>query len=176
MMQFGPARLLSHEVAETTHGALNQEIAESEIIVRAVKTPHHLAKSKTKLKRAAMHPPGGKNVISVMRQLMGDDFCKDKGAEIVQGPGAAYVGLAAGRADKIRGAGVELVDFPSDFPGHAHIEFPFFRKPGEATESREAEIQNKIYDHLLSVMVYCPDPAPESPGWSGPSLESLAPS
>lgn len=175
MMQFGRERLLSPEAHQSAEEILSAEIADGESIVRAVKSPFHL-KSKTKLKRQAFHPPSGKNVISVMRQLMGDDFCKDKGVIVAQGPNAKYVGLAAGRADLIRAAGVELVDFPADFPGHAHIEYPFFREPGEATNSRDAEKQNEIYDKLLSVMVYYPDPAPESPGWSGPPLDSLSPS
>src|SRR5262245_12619151 len=59
-------------------------IDDAETIVRAIMAPSHYKKGK--VATAAFRPPIGKSAISVMRQLMGDNFCKNKGADIAKSP------------------------------------------------------------------------------------------
>ena len=89
------------------------EIQDSETIVRATKTPHHVNKNQTRLRPSAFRPPPGETTISVMRQLMGDDFCKNKGVEIC---GEEYIGLATITAIEIRCRGSLVLDHRVDFP------------------------------------------------------------
>src|SRR5262245_20993778 len=60
------------------------EIDDAETIVRAIVAPSHYKKGK--VATAAFRPPIGKSAISVMRQLMGDDFCKNKGHILQKNP------------------------------------------------------------------------------------------
>jgi hypothetical protein len=59
---------------------LPKEIANDETIVRAILTPWHYKNGK--IKKQALKPQTGKSDLSVMRQRMGDDFCKDKAVEM----------------------------------------------------------------------------------------------
>ena len=68
--------------------ALPVPIDAGETIVRAVKTPAHYKNGK--VATAVFRPRAQESSVSVMRQLMGDDFCKTKGVEI---GGGTYVGL-----------------------------------------------------------------------------------
>ena len=67
-------------------------IDDSETIVRAIVAPAH--HNKGKIATAVFRPRRGETSLSVMRQLMGDDFCKAKGVEIGEAsPSQHYVGL-----------------------------------------------------------------------------------
>src|SRR5437899_8335550 len=96
--------------SEPAEGAeLPIAIEDGETIVRAIVSPAHYRNGK--LATAAFRPPPGKSALSVMRQLMGDDFCKAKGVEIGNGsPGQKYVGLLAIKAASIREAGSSVTD------------------------------------------------------------------
>jgi hypothetical protein len=149
--------------------ALPVEIHEAETIVRAVKTPHHVNPAVTRIRPSAFRPAAGHTVLSVMRQLMGDDFCKDKGVEIC---GNEYIGLAAITAAEIRRPGSLVVDYRHDFLGHAHIDhqLPAIQRD----EPPPADVLQKLDDRckkLAAAAVFHKDQAPTAPGWSGPALK-----
>ena len=145
---------------------LPPDIDDAERIVRAVKTPYHVKKGK--LKPAAFRPQPGQSIISVMRQLMGDDFCKDKAVEIAK---ASYVGLAVLAAYAIRAAGSEVHDAPNDFIGHAHIDHGFSSPlENEPPSPQETERMNTRYRSLADASTLHIDHSPTAPGWTGPPL------
>ena len=96
------------------------EILDDEKIARAIKTPFHLNRKRTKLSPAAFRPKPERDDLSVMRlQHMGSDKCKDKAKSIAED---SYVGLAALDAYEIRGSGAEVEDSRvGQFCGHADI-------------------------------------------------------
>lgn len=95
-------------------------IENSENIVRAVKTPYHIDK-KGKLRGKAFHPPKGASVVSVIREIMGLEFCTQKGQEIC---GDSFIGLAFVQVGALRSLGdVDVTDERGDFLGHAHINY-----------------------------------------------------
>jgi hypothetical protein len=148
---------------------LSSTVADSETIVRALKTPAHFDLKKGKLKAAAFRPPVGKSVISVMRQLIGDDLCKDHSVHIC---GVHYLGLAALTAVTIRQTDSQVFDAPEDFYGHAHIDHGFPspdpHEPALAVENERATLR---YRFLAAASKYQVDPTPASKGWSGDSLK-----
>lgn len=153
--------------------SLPVEIADDETIVRAILTPWYYKKGR--LKRQAFKPPAGSSSLSVMRLLMGADFCKDKAVEI----GAAnrnneYCGLMTVRADAIRSTGSMVTDSrdPPNFLGHADIDHGF-ALPGKdeppATPEKLQRMDDRC-DALLEHANFHSDPAPEEPGWAGDPL------
>lgn len=152
--------------------ALAIGILDNETIVRVIKSPYHLHKKrKSEITKRAFQPSrNGSNIISVIRQVMGDDFCKNKGVEISSG---AYFGMAAALVGHTRQVGAAVVDAREDFLGHAHIEHPYpHLKPvdGEPVNARQLELLDDYYKRLLSVFTYHPDEEREMDGWHGPGL------
>jgi hypothetical protein len=144
------------------------EIQDSETIVRATKTPHHVNKNQTRLRPSAFRPPPGETTISVMRQLMGDDFCKNKGVEIC---GEEYIGLATITAIEIRCRGSLVLDHRVDFRGHAHIDHQL--PPIPRDEPPPPDLLQQYDDRckkLAAAAVFHKDPSPKVAGWAGEPL------
>ena len=96
------------------------DISDSEDIVRGIKTPHHVKKN-GELRPAAFRPPKGNNCVSVIRLLMGEEFCRNKTKEICD---SGYIGRAILNVGAIRKKSneVNVVDArEGEFLGHAHI-------------------------------------------------------
>lgn len=167
--------------------ALADEIGDEELIVRAVKSPYHVNKAKTRLLHKAFHPHLPSILLSVIRLETGADYCADKGRESVtqlaaSRPGtksAQYEGLAVGRARKVRTIGVGVEDAPEDFYGHAHMVYeplvPLLEsvKPEEAMPPELTEALHELAKRLLEEFQFYPDPEPAGSGWTGEPL--LAP-
>jgi hypothetical protein len=151
---------------------LPEDIHDTETIVRAVKTPHHVNKSQTRIRPAAFRPQVGQSVLSVMRQTMGDDFCKDKGVAIC---GHDYVGLATITAIEIRRRSSRVFDYRLDFLGHAHIdhELPPIQR-GEPPPSDLLAIYDERCESLAKGAVFHKDPAPGVPSWAGEPLKLVS--
>lgn len=147
-------------------GDLPVEIAPEEIIVRAVKTPYHLDAKKKRLKYQAFKPQPECDDVSVMRKRhLSNDGCKDKAVEIA---GAAYIGLAALRADEIATAKAHVVDSrEGQFLGHAHIEQGIVAPVSGQTADPDLIERWKT---LADVARYYPDPEIGHAGWRGPDI------
>jgi len=109
------------------------EISNSEDIVRGIKTPHHVKKTGG-LRAAAFRPPKGENRVSVIRLLMGENFCRDKAKEIC---GSDYIGRATLNVGAIRQKNreVDVVDYRADFLGHAHMVYMSWDNDNPGTEA-----------------------------------------
>ncbi|CAK0770247.1 conserved hypothetical protein [Gammaproteobacteria bacterium] len=143
------------------------EIDDAEKIVRAIKTPYHVNRQGN-LKPSAFRPPPGKTVISVVRQMMGNDFCKNKAVEIC---GDAYLGLAVITASTIWAIGSQVYDERGDFIGHAHIDHGF---PSPSSHEPQCAVENERMHtrckKFADASVFHLDQSPTVPGWSGPQL------
>ena len=148
---------------------LSSTVDDSETIVRALKTPYHFDTKKKKLKPAAFRPPIGESVISVMRQLIGDEECKNHAVTIGK---ENYVGLAALTAKSIRQCDSKVLDAPDEYYGHAHIDHEFpapnANEPASAIENERAVAR---YKSLADVSKCHVDLKPEDSGWFGESLK-----
>ena len=143
---------------------LPEEIPNVEKIVRAIKTPYHI-RSDGKLKHQAFKPKAGISAVSVVRHAMGSDFCKDKAVEIAT-PG--YVGLAVVPAGDVRDCGSSVVDYRSDFCGHAHIDHGFALL--EEHEPGAPKLIERMRDRCSAIVNRCrfhSDPDPSGAGWKG---------
>src|SRR6266540_3272255 len=87
------------------------EIAPTEKIVRAAIYPTHFDKKKGTLTWRLFRPKPD-DQLSVIRAILGADFCKAKGREIakIAGGDRTYRGLAVLTADQIRSVGAEVTD------------------------------------------------------------------
>ena len=147
---------------------LPNEIDDAERIVRAIKFPYHVNKSGNKLRPSAFRPEHGKSVVSVIRQLMGNDFCKNKAVELFDD---AYIGLAVIRAGEIRKTGSQVYNAPEDYVGHAHIDHEFpTPPPHEPQESADNERMTLRCKALVDACLFHRDQRPSVPGWAGPPL------
>lgn len=93
-------------------------------------------------------PPSGETTVWVIRQLMGDYFCKDKAAYILKGP---YRNLVVVRAEAVRTLGLEVLDDRAEFYGHANIDYgyppplsndPLYSHERHATVAKYLEVAN----------------------------------
>lgn len=144
------------------------EIGDTEKIVRATKTPSHYDTKKNRLKPAAFRPKIGETLISVMRELKGADFCKDKAVEIC---GGHYIGLSVIRAEAIRIAGSTVTDARDEFHGHAHVDHGFpAPDPSEPSLAAENERMVTRCRALASASTFHRDPTSAVAGWAGNAL------
>lgn len=152
--------------------AIEVEIADEETIVRAVISPAHY--SKKKLSNSVFRPPPGETSLSVMRQLMGDDFCKAKGVEIgKQAPDPqAYVGLLSIRARDIRAAGSTVTDSREHWLGHADLDHGIAAPAKNSEPSSAADLERLVErcETLKAASVFQKDPDREGEGWKGAPL------
>lgn len=93
------------------------DVEPDEKIVRAIGDQHL---KNGRLKYQAFMPPSNNTNISVIRQLMGDDFCKDKAVSILK---HRYRGLAVMITKDATALGLKVVDDRNDFYGHALIDY-----------------------------------------------------
>ena len=150
-------------------------IDDAETIVHAIVAPAHINK-KGKVAAAAFRPPYGKSAISVMRQLMGDDFCKNKAVEIGKAsPNQTYVGLLTIKAAAIREAGSNVTDSRDEWLGHADLDHGFQsspeQKPGEPGPAVEFARMTERCQALKKASRFHKDENPDVAGWSGPPLK-----
>ena len=148
---------------------LPEIVSDDENLVRAIKTQYHYKKGK--LKWQAFKPQIDFSAISVIRQLTGDDFCKNKSVEIAK---ADYIGLAVLLTAKVRNSGSKVYDYRSDFLGHAHIDHEIL-KPQEdrANDAKNSEALMQRCKKLLEDCCFHIDPNPKESGWSGEPLHWL---
>lgn len=148
------------------------DIHDAETIIRTTKASYHLNPAQTRLKHQAFRPRAGERVISVMRQLMGDEFCKNKSVEICQLSPGDYAGLTALTAAEIRRAGSIVYDHPQDFVGHAHIDHQLPPIPRDQPAPADLLPQyDERCKRLAAAAIFHKDPAPNDPGWTGPPLQ-----
>ena len=100
---------------------------------------------------------------------MGDNFCKDKGKEIV---GNGYIGILSLPSGKTRSCGSNVLDLREGFfCGHAHVDHGILVPPKEEPMSPEASDKLRdICQAVLEIGTYHVDPKPNSPGWNGKPL------
>src|SRR5262245_7237964 len=146
-------------------------IDDAETIVRAIVAPSHYKKGK--VATAAFRPPIGKSAISVMRQLMGDDFCKNKGAHIAkESPNQTYIGLLTIKAAAIREVGSSVTDSREEWLGHADLDHGFSSMPAhEPGSAAEFERMTERCQALKKASIFHKDKSPEVAGWAGPPLK-----
>jgi hypothetical protein len=111
-----------------------------------------------------------------MRQLMGDDFCKDKAVEIGKAsPHQTYVGLLTIKAAGIREAGSSVTDSRDEWLGHADLDhgFPSIpqQEPGEPGPAAEFARMTERCQALRKASLFHKDESPDVPGWAGPPLK-----
>lgn len=144
-------------------------IEDAETIVRAVVAPAHYKNGK--LATAVFRPPAGKSSISVMRQRMGDNYCKKKGVEIGSAsPGQQYVGLLTIRAGAIRNAGSFVSDSRDEWLGHADLDHGFVSVPNDPLRADEFARMTERCQALKKSSTFYADPDTASVAWSGPPL------
>lgn len=144
------------------------EVSDDERLVRAIGTPQHYDAKKGKLKPAAFRPKEDVCAISVIRQIMGDNFCKDKGVEIV---GMSYLGLAVISSERVREIGSSVYDHRVDFCGHAHIDHGVPAPPKNDPLSSEVNATMYLrWKALSDACIFHVDEKPSALGWSGPPL------
>ena len=147
-------------------------IDDAETIVRSAKARFHLNQGQTKILRKAFVPPLGERNVSVIRQRMGNDFCKNKSAEICK---EHYVGVILITAAQIRHIGSLIDDARKDFfTGHAHIDhgLPPNKKDEPLPPVLRAKLDERC-DKLAEVAVFRKDPFPSTPGWKGPRMRLI---
>jgi hypothetical protein len=148
------------------------EIAEEEKIVRAIMSGH-LNKNGTRLTPRAFRSRPAVDEVSVIRHTYkGSDFCKAKGREVAAKAGVQqFRGLAVLLASQIRKVGSGVNDSREEFCGHAHISHGILQPPpNEPPSAREILELDKKLGMLRDAALYCPDPDPESEGWTGAEL------
>jgi hypothetical protein len=98
-------------------------VADDEIAVRAIMTPHHLNKKRTGLTRKAFVSPAEVDEVSVSRQpYVAAWIAKLWARAVVQSPpDKVYVGLAFIDVQKVRQAGSDVFDSRSEYLGHGDI-------------------------------------------------------
>jgi hypothetical protein len=137
------------------------EIAPLEKIVRAIIFPSHFDKKKGTVTYRAFRPKSD-DQLSVIRALLGADFCKAKGREIA-GKDKTCKGLAVLTAAEIRSVGAKVIDSREIYCGHAHISYGVVI---EANEPLSAEADMKVRA-LFNLAKYYSDPYPDDEGWRG---------
>ena len=142
-------------------------VDDTETIVRALVTPAHFDKGK--LKTAVFRPKAGESSISVMRRLMGDNFCKNKSVDIGKG---FYVGLLSITAKSIRSVDSSVTDSRDIWLGHADLDHGFVSAPANdpATGDDFARMTTRCQELRKACKFYV-DAAPAVAGWNGPPLK-----
>lgn len=148
------------------------EVSRHEKIARAVISPRHFDKKRRKVTDRLFRPPTGTDRVSVMRlSYMGSDSCKSKAKEIAAiGAGSEYRGLAVLTAEKIRQTGVDVLDVPADYWGHAEIACGIRVEPDEPPDSENSLRLKHISKQLFDAATIHIDTEPGNESWTGPPL------
>ncbi len=147
---------------------LPSQIADEEVILRALKTPAHYDFKRFKLKHSAYRPRPGTTILSVARGMAGPDECRRNIK--MHDANKQYIGFGAIYARSIRDVGSTVCDAPDDYYSHAHIEHPV---PAPIQDEPQFAAINEAYLPRLKKMaertaVYL-DPAVEDDKWQGPA-------
>ena len=151
-------------------------IEPDEHLIRVVKSPFHFhSKRKNELIPKVFHPAPGKSDVSVIRQIMGDDFCADKARSIASEirPPAQYNGLLIVEASDVNEVGsCAYDDRDGQFCGHAHINHGVTMPlPGETLAPEERQKLDERCKALLArKKAHEPDQLDSGPGWHGRPL------
>lgn len=154
------------------------EINDRESIVRGILTPVHIhskGAKKGKLKPQAFQSPPGKDEVSTIRhKYIGSDVCKGKIKAISSSNPNQYHGLAVILAEQIRLVGSNIVDSrnPPNYLGHADIKHGFKSVPNDPPSANERLKQIEHIQRLVDLVIYHPDPDPDSCNWTGPNLST----
>lgn len=146
--------------------AIPIELTDDECVVRAIKTPYHVKDGKPYWR--ALKPSAGKSIISIIRQCMGDNFCKDKSKSIDP---KSYLGLLATRAVSYRSKECLVFDHRKDFCGHAHVDHQIVMPDkGVPLAPAVSEALKIRCEEILKASQWHQDPSPEVAGWGGTAL------
>lgn len=148
---------------------LPSEISDDEVVVRVVKTPYHIKKNGT-LKPSVFRPRPGCSLVSVIRQCMGDNFCKQKAQEIAS---ESYIGFAAIQVHQIREHESRVLDARGDYLGHAHIDHNISVARDEPLESRPNQMLTRRCQELITFTRFHRDSDPRSSNWDGAPLDAF---
>ncbi|WP_295990878.1 hypothetical protein [Rugamonas sp.] len=154
---------ISAWVTRALFKSIPRNIADDEILVRAILSPYHLKKNK--LSPQAFASPPERDEVSVNRgRYVACWLAKAYAKRWVQLPADVppkmYTGLALISARAIRRLGSEVVDTREEYMGHADLKHGLVRSRGEAL----APDLRKKYDERLKQMAaeatYLKDQAP----------------
>ncbi len=152
-------------------------VDDDERIVRAIYSPFHLNKKKTRLTATAYDPYPGTDEISVMRlDYIGTCACKRE-ARKIENPQKkkTYYGFAVLNVGTVRQANMSLTDSRHNFCGHADILFMMDvlknRQAKEPLSAADGKRLKDLQDHLLASSRYVPDPKPNHWRWTGAPLD-----
>jgi len=122
------------------------EISDSEDVIRALKYPYHVKKN-GRIKMDAFQPPKGADRVSVIRGLMGDDFCHSKAREICH---PLYWGRATLNVGAIRHKSreIDVIDDRAEYLGHAHI---VYLDKGSDTKDHPSAGKMPIFQYLAEI-------------------------
>lgn len=144
---------------------LAPKISDDEILIRGLSSD--VCKN-GKLHWRAFRPSVGNPLVSVMRGLMGANFCKNKSKEIAANK---YVGMAALSVFQVLETGAAVHDAQDEYPGHAHIDHidPPVQPHNPIDPVENAELNNRCRKLAELSRIYI-DSAPLEPEWPGPEI------
>ncbi|MFT8233504.1 hypothetical protein ACLNBI_18370 [Pseudomonas guariconensis] len=144
---------------------LPAEICSKEILIRALSSD---VVKKGKVHWRAFRPPVGNPLTSVMRAMIGLDFCKDKSKSIFTD---RYVGMAAVTVSEVLDTEAKVDDAQDEYPGHAHINHidppVLANDPNDPTAN--LKLNNRCKTLADKARVYI-DSSPEQEGWKGQNI------
>jgi len=161
-------------IALRVFGWMSVEVADEELIVRAIFSPYHVD-SKNKLKLEAFHPTPQTDEISVMRSsILGPRTCK-RMAKKLETPTKTLRGFAVLSVRTTRSESFQVIDSRhGNFLGHADIRTGL-TAPAKGV-ARSADELLRLRDHcrrLVTIARYYADPFPTKLQWKGQKLRPL---
>ncbi|RYH16881.1 MAG: hypothetical protein EON54_28085 [Alcaligenaceae bacterium] len=152
------------------HCDIPVEIENVEKIVRAVKTPYYFHRTrKNELIAKALFPPPEASEVSVVRHIMGDDYCAERSRET--GSAGEYAGMLVLVTGDVRQVGSDVYDYRADYCGHAHINHGIkMPAPGETMSPQDRDALNERCKAILKLGAFHTDPAATGQGWQGSPL------
>lgn len=145
-------------------------VSSDEYIERAIARGHVSAGGQ--IKWQALKLSSNEEGVSVIRLLIGSDNVKNTAKDVK----TRYCGLAEAKVERLRSAGLEVVDRrrAGEYTGHAEIEFKTWPAPLEPYEPELASEGNleqvNYYKSHVPLFSYFSDPNPAGEGWAGSPL------
>ena len=141
----------------------------SETIVRSV----GLKDSKNdRLHHRAFKPRVGTNENSVTRLLVGEEEVKIRSRSAFDNRHDDYAGVAVCRVDQVQTLGVDVIDAPATYVGHANMIHPYPspnlapQNPEDPQLSRTNEEADEHYKKVATLFRFIRDSAPLQNSWS----------
>lgn len=154
---------------------LSPEIADEDVIARAIKTPVHVDRKRGTVKTGAYMPPIGMSIISATRlpgvaeakkAILAADAARPNRDVTIR-----YYGFSAIYAGSIRANGSTVYDAPDDYYGHAHIDHGVaVPERGEPKDSATNLVLIPKLEAMAKAAKAYVDPNPDEDGWSGESI------